>query len=57
MNTNPLKPIGFRRSTSWQTDSLGGHGRGYVGWRFWIGPVLVARTPGIRPGITIGWTR
>lgn len=61
MNTPPSKPIGFRR-----TQPFGGdhdrfvnaeRGRHVIGWRFWIGPLIVARTPGIRPGIHIGWTR
>ena len=51
MNTHPSKPIGFRKSASWQSQ------QGVIGWRFWIGPLLVARTPGIRPGLTVGWTR
>jgi hypothetical protein len=54
MNTHPSKPIGFRSTQPW------GHvatGRTHVGWRFWIGPLIVARTPGISVGVTVGWTR
>lgn len=50
MNTRPSRPIGFRKSAPFgRTDR--------VGWRFWVGPLLVARTPGIGLGVTVGWTR
>lgn len=46
MNTDPAKPIGFRTTadTTRRCSSFceGGHS---IGWRFWIGPLLVARTP------------
>lgn len=51
MNTHPSKPIGFRRS-----QPFGGVSH-IVGWRFWIGPLLVARTPGVGLGVTVGWAR
>jgi hypothetical protein len=54
MNTHPSKPIGFRKSAPWQTVDAK---QGGVGWRAWIGPLFVARTPSIGIGVTIGWTR
>jgi hypothetical protein len=51
MNTSPIKPIGFRPSQPWGNDPRG------IGWTVWIGSLIIARTPGIRPGIHIGWTR
>lgn len=51
MNTNTNRPIGFRKAAPWQ----GAPNR--VGWRFWVGPLLIARTPGIGLGVSVGWTR
>lgn len=48
--TDVTRPIGYLPARPFQGDPK------RIGWRFWIGPLLVARTPGIRPGISIGWT-
>ena len=61
MNTHPSKPIGFRRTQPFFGEHTrftnADRGHFVIGWRFWIGPLLVARTPGIFPGIRVGWTR
>lgn len=49
MSTNPSRPIGFRKS-----QPFGDHS---IGWRLWVGPLLVASTPGVGKRITIAWTR
>lgn len=55
MSAETDRLIGFRRTRTWQTDIPGGWG--LVGWRVWVGPLLFARTPGIRPGFIVAWTR
>lgn len=64
MNTDPSKSFGFRPTQPFCTEAKPqptlpdpSRRRNVVGWRLWIGPLLIARTPGIRPGIHVGWTR